>query len=213
MELLVDEQIDRYALRNTSTEPKWLQSLEARTHREMDDPLMLTGRVEGRLLKLIVQLCRPRFVLEVGTFTGYSALSMAEGLEEDGRIVTCEIDPAAQKVAQEAFDSSPYAGRIEIRMGPALDTIRSLDNEIDLSFIDADKERYPAYYEEILTRTRPGGILIFDNMLWSGRVVDPKDNTSRVIAALNEAITRDERVENILLTVRDGIQLVRKRTL
>lgn len=211
MELLVDEAIDHYAFRNTSAEPELLQALAKRTAEEMDDPQMLTGRVEGRLLKLIVQLCRPRFVLEIGTFTGYSALSMAEGLDEEGRIVTCEIDAAAQKVAQESFDASPCGRRIEIRMGPALDTIRTLDEQIDLSFIDADKERYPVYYEEIVQRTRPGGILIFDNMLWSGKVVDPRDSTTRAIANLNETITADDRVENVLLTVRDGVQLVRKR--
>ncbi|HEX6260705.1 MAG TPA: class I SAM-dependent methyltransferase [Woeseiaceae bacterium] len=211
MELLVEESIDRYAYRHTSAEPEWLRTLEERTRGQMEDPEMLTGRVEGRLLKLIAQLSRPRFVLEIGTFTGYSTLSMAEGLDKEGRIVTCEINPAAQKLAQQAFDASPYGSRIEIRMGPALDTIRSLDHEIDLAFIDADKERYPLYYEEVLTRTRPGGILIFDNMLWSGNVVEPKDDTARAIAALNETITRDGRVENILLTVRDGIQLVRKR--
>lgn len=210
MELLVDEDIDRYAFLNTSAEPAYLQALEKRTQEEMDDPPMLTGRVEGRLLKFIVQLCQPRFVLEVGTFTGYSALSMAEGLAEGGRILTCEIDPKAQKVARENFDASPFADRIEIACGPALDAIRALDRQVDLSFIDADKERYPEYYEEILERTRPGGILIFDNMLWSGRVVDPRDDTTRAIAKLNEAITSDERVENVLLTVRDGVQLVRK---
>ena len=209
--LLVSEDLDRYAFRNTRPEPDALQSLAARTEREMKDPQMLTGRVEGRLLKLLVQLCRPRFVLEVGTFTGYSALSMAEGLAADGRIVTCEIDPAAQRVARQAFDASPFGSRIEIRMGPALDTIRSLDEPIDLSFIDADKERYPVYYEEVVQRTRSGGLLVLDNMLWSGSVVDPRDSTSRVIAGLNETIVRDERVENVLLTVRDGIQLVRKR--
>jgi caffeoyl-CoA O-methyltransferase len=211
MQLLVDENIDRYAFGHTSAEPGLLQALAVRTQKEMRDPQMLTGRVEGRLLKMIVQLCQPRFILEVGTFTGYSALSMAEGLNENGRIVTCEIDPAAQKVAQQTFDASPFGRRIEIRMGPALDTIRNLESEIDLSFIDADKERYPAYYDEILSRTRSGGILIFDNMLWSGRVVDPQDDTTRAIAALNETIARDERVENVLLTVRDGVQLVRKR--
>jgi caffeoyl-CoA O-methyltransferase len=211
VELLVDEAIDRYAFRNTTPEPEYLQALEKRTQQEMDDPQMLTGRVEGRLLKFIVQLCQPRFVLEVGTFTGYSALSMAEGLGENGRILTCEIDAAAQKVAQESFDASPFGDRIEIRPGPALDTIRSLDRQIDLSFIDADKERYPVYYEEIVQRTRPGGILIFDNMLWSGKVVDPRDDTARAIAKLNETITADDRVENVLLTVRDGVQLVRKR--
>lgn len=211
MDLLVNEDIEHYAFRNTTAEPQLLQSLAARTERDMDDPQMLTGRVEGRLLKLIVQLCQPRFILEVGTFTGYSALSMAEGLAADGTIVTCEIDPQAQKVAQEAFDASPVGRKIEIRMGPALETIRSLDREIDLSFIDADKENYPAYYEEIVERTRPGGVLILDNMLWSGKVVDPQDKTSRIIAALNETIAGDDRVENVLLTVRDGVQLVRKR--
>lgn len=211
MELLVSEIIDRYAFRNTSPEPELLQSLAERTEREMDDPQMLTGRVEGRLLKLIVQMCQPKFILEVGTFTGYSALSMAEGLGDEGRIVTCEIDPLAQKVAQEAFDRSPVGHKIEIRMGPALDTIRGLDTEIDLSFIDADKGGYAAYYEEIVQRTRPGGILLLDNMLWSGLVVDPQDDTSRKIAALNETIARDIRVENVLLTIRDGVQLVRKR--
>jgi caffeoyl-CoA O-methyltransferase len=211
MQLLVDEDIDRYAFRHTSPGPDLLRALEERTQNETSDPAMLTGRVQGRLLKLIVQLCRPRFILEVGTFTGYSALSMAEGLSDDGRIVTCEIDPAAQQVAQETFDASPFGHRIEIRMGPALETIQSLEDEIDLSFIDADKERYPVYYEEVLGRTRSGGILIFDNMLWSGRVVDPPDDTTRAIARLNEIITRDDRVENVLLTVRDGVQLVRKR--
>jgi caffeoyl-CoA O-methyltransferase len=210
VELLVDEAIDRYAFRNTTPEPEHLQALEKRTQQEMDDPQMLTGRVEGRLLKFIVQLCQPRFVLEVGTFTGYSALSMAEGLGEDGRILTCEIDASAQEVAQASFDASPFGDRIELRPGPALDTIRSLDRQIDLSFIDADKERYPVYYEEIVQRTRPGGILIFDNMLWSGKVVDPRDDTTRAIAKLNETITADDRVENVLLTVRDGVQLVRK---
>jgi caffeoyl-CoA O-methyltransferase len=209
VELLIDERIDQYAFEHTSAEPELLRSLAKLTYQKMHDPQMLTGRVEGRLLKLLVQLCQPRFVLEVGTFTGYSALSMAEGLGENGKIVTCEIDAVAQKVAQEAFDASPVGHRIEIRMGPALDTIRSLDR-IDLSFIDADKEHYPDYYEEILARTLPGGVLIFDNMLWSGRVVDPQDEMTRAIAALNETISGDDRVENVLLTVRDGVQLVRK---
>jgi caffeoyl-CoA O-methyltransferase len=211
MELLTDAGIDQYAFRNTRAENELLRSLEERTHREMDDPQMLTGRVEGRLLKLLVQLCQPRLVLEVGTFTGYSALSMAEGLGPAGRIITCEIDPRAQKFAQAAFDASPDGGKIEIRMGPALETIHSLDEPIDLSFIDADKEHYPDYYEAVLERTRPGGLLILDNMLWSGKVLDPQEEIPRVLAALNRRIAGDDRVENVLLTVRDGVQLVRKR--
>ncbi|HET6630353.1 MAG TPA: class I SAM-dependent methyltransferase [Woeseiaceae bacterium] len=211
MELLTDEGIDQYAFRNTRAEGELLQSLARRTEREMDDPQMLTGRVEGRLLKLLVQLCRPRLIVEVGTFTGYSALSMAEGLGPEGRIVTCEIDPLAQQVAQEAFDASPHGRKIEIRMGPALETIRRLEDEIDLAFIDADKEHYPEYYEAILERTRPGGLLVLDNMLWSGKVLDPQEEIPRVLDALNRTIAADERVENVLLTVRDGVQLVRKR--
>lgn len=211
MELLTDEAIDQYAFRHTRAEDHLLQSLAERTQRDMHDAQMLTGRVEGRLLKLLVQLCRPRLVLEVGTYTGYSALSMAEGLGPDGRIITCEIDPRAQKVAQEAFDASPVGRRIEIRMGPALETIGSLHEEIDLSFIDADKEHYPEYYEAILERTRPGGLLVLDNMLWSGKVLNPQEEIPRILAALNRTIAGDERVENVLLTVRDGIQLVRKR--
>lgn len=211
MALPVDERVDRYAFDHTTPEPDALQSLAAMTRRKMADPGMLTGRVEGRLLKLIVTLCRPQFVLEIGTFTGYSALSMAEGLDEDGRIVTCEIDAEVQKVAQAAFDASRHGHKIEIRMGPALDTIVGLDRQIDLAFIDADKERYPDYYEAVLARTRPGGLLILDNMLWSGKVLDPRDDTSRILAELNRTIATDERVEAVLLTVRDGIQLVRKR--
>lgn len=211
MELLTDEAIDQYAFHHTRAENGLLQSLAERTQRDMHDAQMLTGRVEGRLLKLLVQLCQPRLILEVGTFTGYSALSMAEGLGPEGRIITCEIDPRAQKVAQEAFDASPVGRKIEIRMGPALDTIRSLHEELDLSFIDADKERYPDYYEAVVERTRPGGLLIFDNMLWSGKVLDPQDDISRILSGLNRTIAADERVENVLLTVRDGVQLVRKR--
>lgn len=211
MDLLVDERMVSYAYENTTPEPELLQSLAERTLRDMKEPEMLTGRVEGRFLKLLVQLCRPQRVLEVGTFTGYSALSMAEGLEEGAKVITCEIDPGAEKVAREAFDASPVGHRIELRMGPALDTIRSLSGPIDMSFIDADKERYPQYYEEILERTRPGGLLVLDNMLWSGRVADPDDAESQTLAALNQKIAGDDRVECVLLTVRDGVQLVRKR--
>ena len=209
--ILVDEKIEAYAYAATRAEPLLLTGLEQRTHASMECPQMLTGRVEGRLLKLLVEIHRPRLVLEVGTFTGYSALSMAEGLGEGGRLITCEIDPDAQAMAQEAFSRSPFGSRIELRLGPALETIRRLDEPIDFSFIDADKEGYPAYYEEILTRTRPGGLILLDNMLMDGRVLDPRDAASRAVHELNARIARDARVENVLLTVRDGVQLVRKR--
>ncbi|MFQ5598121.1 MAG: O-methyltransferase [Nitrospiria bacterium] len=208
---LVSEEIEHYAQRHTRPEPEPLQQLMAYTDEHMELPQMLTGRLEGRLLKLLVQLIQPKWVVEVGTFTGYSALSMAEGLPEDGRIITCDNDPAAQKVAQAAFDASPYASQIELRKGEAIDTIRQLDAVIDFSFIDADKVMYPEYYEAILEKTRSGGVILLDNMLQSGRVLNPEDKNARVIHELNEMICKDNRVENVLLTVRDGVQLVRKR--
>ncbi|MBN4054558.1 class I SAM-dependent methyltransferase [Nitrospira defluvii] len=209
---LVSEEIELYAERNTRLEPEQLQKLMAFTYEHMELPQMLTGRLEGRLLKLLVQLVQPKLLVEVGTFTGYSALSMAEGLPGDGRIITCDNDPDVQKVAQTAFDASPYKSKIELRMGDAIDTIRNLDEVIDFSFIDADKVMYPEYYEAILEKTRPGGVILLDNMLQSGRVLKPKDAASRTIHQLNEMICKDRRVENVLLTVRDGVQFVRKRS-
>jgi len=211
MKPLVIEAIEQYAHDKTQAEPPQLRDLEERTHAEMQYPQMLTGRLEGRLLKLLVRLCNPRLVLEVGTFTGYSALSMAEGLSEHGKVVTCEVNPAARDVAQAAFEASPFGNRIELRFGPALDTIAAIDEPIDFSFIDADKQNYPAYYESILERTRPGGLILIDNVLWSGRVLEPADDETEAIALLNDRIAVDDRVENVLLTVRDGVQLVVKK--
>jgi caffeoyl-CoA O-methyltransferase len=212
MKIFIDESIQRYAFDCTQPEPELLRRLAERTHAEMELPIMLTGRLEGRFLKLLAQLVRPKLVVEVGTFTGYSALSMAEGMDDDARLVTCEINPKAQAVAQAAFDASPHGHKIELRMGPALNTIRALTEPIDLSFIDADKETYPLYYEEIVTRTRPGGVIVLDNMFYSGEALHPHDAASHAIAALNRVIARDPRVENVLLTIRDGVQVVRKKS-
>lgn len=211
MSVIVDPDLENYARGATRPEPELLQQLAIRTHAEMDSPQMLTGRLEGRLLKLLVQIHQPRLIVEVGTFTGYSALSMAEGLGEDGRLITCEIDTAAQRVAQETFDRSPHGHKIEIRMGPALETIEGMTETIDFAFIDADKVGYPAYYEAILARMGPGGLILMDNMLMGGRVLDPQEPGPAAIVRLNEALVGDDRVENVLLTVRDGVQLVRKR--
>lgn len=211
MKPLVLEGIEEYAITKTRPEPELLTRLAERTHAEMKYPQMLTGRLEGRMLKLLVRICRPRLIVELGTFTGYSALSMAEGLPEGGRIITCEVNVAARDVAQAAFDESPYGDRIEIRMGPASETLRTIDEEIDFAFVDADKKNYPAYYEEIVPRMRPGGVILFDNMLWSGRVLDPQDEEDRAIDAVNTTIANDDRVENVLLTVRDGVQLIVKQ--
>ena len=211
MKTFITDAIEDYAHAHTRAEPDQLIRLMEKTHATMDYPQMLTGRVEGRFLKLLVQIFQPRLILEVGMFTGYSALSMAEGLADDGKIITCDIDPKARDMAQTAFDASPVGHKIEIKMGPALNTIRQLKQTIDFAFIDADKKAYPVYYEEILTRTRSGGVIVMDNMFLSGKVLDPQDDAAKAVAKLNQDIAHDDRVENVLLTIRDGVQLIRKK--
>lgn len=208
---LLSPELEDYTLRHTRAEPRELAELEALTYARMKDPEMLTGRVEGRFLKLLALLVRPKLVVEVGTFTGYSALSMAEALDDDARLITCDIDPDAAVVARAAFARSPHGRKIELRLGPAIETLRTIAGPVDLSFIDADKTAYPEYYEALLARTRKGGVLVLDNMLQSGRVLAPSDANARAIHALNERIVRDERVENVLLAIRDGVQVVVKR--
>ena len=211
MVMMIDEKLERYAYEHSSSEPQYLSDLIHETSQKTKLSHMLTGRIEGRLLKLLVQISNAKLIVEVGTFTGYSALSMAEGLPEDGRIITCEINPLAREIAQAKIDASPYKNKIEIFFGPALESIKSIVGPIDLAFIDADKENYPEYYEILLSKCKVGGILILDNMLWSGTVLNPLDESSRAVAHTNKIISNDPRVENVLLTVRDGIQLVRKK--
>jgi caffeoyl-CoA O-methyltransferase len=208
---IVDKDLEKYAFDHTAPEPDLLRKLSDETQARMQMPQMLTGRLEGRLLKLLVQLSGAKRVLELGTFTGYSALSMAEGMPDDGKVVTCEIEPAHAAMAQRYFDSSPHGKKIEIRMGPALGTLAALKSAFDLAFIDADKENYPAYYEKAVELIRPGGLILVDNTLWSGLVLKAHDRESVAIDTLNKRIAKDARVENVLLTVRDGLQVVRKK--
>jgi caffeoyl-CoA O-methyltransferase len=211
MAFIVKEAIEHYALEHTCPEPVSLQRLSEQTYAEMAMPQMLTGRLEGRLLKMLVQLHRPALVVEIGMFTGYSALSMAEGLPANGRIITCDVDPKAEAMAKQAFAASPYGNKIDIRMGAALDTLQTLQEPIDMAFIDADKENYINYYEAVLERMPSGGLIVLDNMLWSGKVLKPEDEETRTLNHLNQLIATDDRVESVLLTVRDGVQLVRKK--
>jgi caffeoyl-CoA O-methyltransferase len=151
-------------------------------------------------------------VLEIGTFTGYSALCMAEALPEGGEIITCDRDPEATQIARSFFDRTPHGKKIAIRLGDALETVRALprDAPLDLAFIDADKPRYSDYYEEIVPRLRPGGLIAAENTLWGGEVLSPQSVEAKAIAAFNARVTADARVENVLLSVRDGIMLARK---
>jgi caffeoyl-CoA O-methyltransferase len=163
------------------------------------------------LLKNLVRLSGAKRVLEIGTFTGYSALAMAEGLPDDGVLVTCDVDPKATAIARSFWDRSPHGRKIALKLAPALDTIATLQDGIDVVFIDADKRNYIRYWDACLPKVRAGGVLLADNVLWSGAVLDPKTDDDRALAAFNEHVMRDARVELVMLPIRDGITLAVKR--
>ena len=211
MSFLVDEPIEEYAEAHTTPPTELLARLAEETKATMSAPQMLTGTIEGRFLELLVFGTGAKRVLEIGTFTGYSALSMAAALPEGGRIDTCDIEPKHVEVAQRYIAESPHADKITIHLGPALDTIDRLEGDFDLVFIDADKESYASYYEAVLPRLSERGLIAIDNTLWSGRVLDPQDDTTQVIAELNDMIAADDRVVAVQLTVRDGVTLIRRR--
>ena len=201
----LDAYVDAHA---TPLEPLLQENYEA-TYASLSSPQMIAGPVLGRLLRLLVSMAAPRLVLEIGTFSGYSALSMAGGLPPDGRIVTCEVSPERAAFAQGYFDRSPWGDRIDVHVGPALDTVNGLDGPFDFVFIDADKEGYSDYYEAVVPKLSPRGVVAVDNTLSSGDVVDPVDERDRVMADFNDHVQADERTENVLLSVRDGVTLIR----
>ena len=207
MRPLLDESLEAYARRLTTPEPDLLRELRDETYAQMASPQMQVDRIEGTFLKLLLRLGRARTVLEIGMFTGYSALMMAEALPDDGRLITCDVDPEAERMARAYFARSPHGNKIEIRMGPALETLSRLSGPFDLVFIDADKAGYPAYYEAVVEKVPAGGLIVFDNMLWSGEVLDPQDEEARALAETARLVRDDPRVENVLLTVRDGVML------
>jgi caffeoyl-CoA O-methyltransferase len=211
---LIPEALARYVEDHSAPEPELLTRLRGETQANLPDPQMQVGRVEGALLRLLVAISGARRVLEIGTYSGYSALAMASALPEGGRLVTCDIDPEATKVARRYFDESPWGAAIEIRLGPALDTIAALASAgegFELVFIDADKEGYVDYFEAVLPLLPPGGLIVADNTLWSGRVLDPQSASDHAIVRFNAKLAADERVDQVLLSVRDGVMLARKR--
>ncbi|MDZ7728870.1 MAG: class I SAM-dependent methyltransferase [Dehalococcoidia bacterium] len=213
MEEITAPGIDAYASEHSTPEPAYLRRIGEHTQELSPASQMLVGHVEGRLLKMLVAMCRPMHVVEVGTFTGYSALCMAEGLPEGGRLITLEVDPEHARIAQEHIDTTHYADRIEIRQGHAMDLLGHIPAPVDFAFIDADKSNYLRYYEALLPLLPPGGFLAADNVLWSGAVLDASNQEADTVALreFNDFVRRDERVEAVMLTVRDGVTLVRKR--
>lgn len=172
---------------------------------------MQVGHLEGSFLRLLVKIARAKRILEIGTFTGYSALAMAEGLPPAGRLITCDIDPLSTRIARTSWKKSPHGKKIDLRLGRATDTLRRLKGSFDMVFIDADKENYIRYWELCVPKVRRGGLLLADNTLWGGRVLHPRDASGRAIAAFNRHVVHDRRVEAVLLTVRDGLTLAYKK--
>jgi caffeoyl-CoA O-methyltransferase len=203
---IVDQRIEDYVVRLTSPHEPLLAELSQETAEELGATAMLTGPVAGRLLELLVWFGRPKRVLEIGTFSGHSALAMAAALPSDGRIDACEIDPERAAFAQRYFDRSPHGSKITLHVGPAAETIDRLEGEFDLVFIDADKDGYVAYYESVLPRLADRGLIVADNTLSSGQVVDG----SPPVAAFNEHVANDPRTVQVILSVRDGMTLIRR---
>ena len=209
---VVAKEAEQYASEHTTPMSDLLEEVERFTLTTTDYPSMLTGRVEGRFLQFVVQLSGARHVVDIGTFTGYSALAMAEVLPDDGEVLTIEKNAHFAKIAQDFFDRSNSGRKISLRIGGALEILKSLpDVNTDLIFIDADKEDYAACYKESMRILRNGGLILADNALWYGRVFDPKDDISRAMADFNELVKADDRIEKLLLTIRDGTYLIRKR--
>ena len=203
--------ITRYAESRTTAPDPLYNALRDDTVANTELPQMQVGRIEGRLLKMLVQLTGARLVVEIGTFTGYSALSIAEGLPEDGRVITCDINEESVAMARRYFDQAPWGSRIETRLGPALETLATLPGPFDMAFIDADKPAYIDYWEHLVPKMRTGGLIVVDNVLWSGRVLEPEEKSARAIAAFNDHAVADDRMELVMLPVRDGVTLARKK--
>jgi len=203
--------VDAYAEQSTTPPPNWLAALADETRATQTSPQMLSGPLAGRLLDMLVWASRAQRVLEVGTYTGYSALMMAAALPAGGRVTTLELDERRAAFARRHMDASPYGDRVDIRVGPARETIATLDGPFDLVFIDADKAGYPAYFEDVLPLLADRGLIVFDNMLRGGRVLgDGGDEGTAVIRELNARLAADARVVAVLLPVRDGITIVRR---
>ncbi len=209
---IASDEIERYAWEHTTPPSDLQRRLAEETRETLRSPTMLTGLVEGRLLELLVFALRPQRVLELGTYSGYSTLSMAAELPPEGHIDTCELDEAHAEVARRYLDEAGVGDRVTIHLGPALETVERLEGEYDLIFIDADKLNYPAYYEALVPRLSANGLMVLDNTLWSGRVVEPDDSSeTQMFVELNARIAADPRVVAVVLTVRDGVTLVRRR--
>ena len=201
-----------YLEATASPEPEYLRQIRAETIEQVHSPHMLSGHHQGRLLSLISKLLRPKTILEIGTYTGYSALCLAEGLTEGGQLITIEKDPGLSERILRNINLSPFTSTIKLLTGDAHEVLNGLDFQPDLVFIDADKRGYSNYFEVLVPRMPSGGVLLADNVLWSGKVLDPgEDKKSLALHHFNEQVAKDARVEAVILPIRDGLTLIRKK--
>ena len=208
----ISEALDDYAVEHTQTEPELLAQLSRETFQKVLQPRMLSGHYQGRLLSMLSKIIAPKRILEIGTYTGYSALCLAEGLQPGGELHTIDINEELVDLQKKYFDISQYKNEIHPHLGDALDIIPKLSGKFDLVFMDADKPNYPAYFNLIIEKINPGGILLTDNVLWSGKVVeDVKEDDISTLALLkyNKMVAEDKRLETILLPIRDGLSITR----
>ncbi len=206
--------LDEYILQHSEQEPPLLQELYREAHVRLLRPRMVSGHLQGRILSMLSTMIQPKRILEIGTFAGYSALCLAEGLPIDGKLITIEIDDEMEDFARSFFEKSPYKEKIELLIGDSLQLIPTLNEQFDLVFIDADKRDYCAYYEAVFDKVVPGGYIFADNTLWDGKVVEPlvaNDKQTEGVLAFNNYIATDNRIEKVILPLRDGLTLIRKK--
>ena len=207
----LDHNLETYVAEHSEEEPKLLQELARETHLKILQPRMLSGAYQGRLLALLSKLIAPKHILEIGTYTGYSALCLAEGLQADGQIDTIDINEELTDMQRKYFDVSGFGKQIVQHLGNAAEIIPGIEGTFDFVFIDADKEQYPLYFDLIVDRVRSGGLIIADNVLWSGKVLEPAtDEATESLQIFNKKVAKDSRVETVILAVRDGLTLLRK---
>ncbi|RJE75455.1 O-methyltransferase [Reichenbachiella sp. MSK19-1] len=210
MDFLANE-IQRYAEQHSQAASSLLEKIDRETHLYVMRPRMLSGHMQGRVLSMFSHMIRPKVVLEIGTYTGYSALCLAEGLAPDGRLITLDVNEELEERVRGYLSESSYDDQIDFHVGNALEIIPTIDEVFDLVFIDADKSNYQAYFDLVLPKMRQGGFIIADNVLWSGKVVDEKstDKDTKALLAFNQNVHQDDRVENVLMPVRDGLMILR----
>lgn len=210
----ISRELHQYCEQQTSSESDLLHQLNRDTHLKVLSPRMLSGHLQGRFLSMVSHMIQPSYILEIGTYTGYSALCLAEGLTESGQLISLDVNEETSEMAKQYINQSSFKDKIHLKVTDAKTFIPGISNQIDLVFIDADKQNYNLYYDLVFDKVKSGGYILADNVLWSGKIIMPEENmdkSTKAIHEFNKKIQADPRVENILLPIRDGIMMVRKK--